>query len=152
MKSGKSYTIVDFYQYYLEEVKSNINYKVDYKTYRKILEEYFKFIRDEIIERGEEVKLPSRIGIIRIIKTKPTYWDGKHCSIDFRKTREYGKTILYLNEHSDGWKYRCHWLKKECIIPNKTKYQLVMTRANKRRLAQIIKNKERDYIEGWFII
>jgi len=25
-------------------------------------------------------------------------------------------------------------------------YQLVMTRANKRRLAQIIKNKERDYV------
>ena len=95
MKRGKSYTIVDFYQYYLDEVKSNINYKVDYKTYRKILEEYFKYIRDEIIERGEEVKLPSRIGVIRIIKTKPTYWDCIHCYIDFQKTREFGKTILY---------------------------------------------------------
>ena len=33
------------------------------------------------------------------------------------------------------------------LTSNKTMYQLVMTRDNKRRLAQIIKNKERDYLE-----
>lgn len=30
---------------------------------------------------------------------------------------------------------------------NKTRYQFVATRANKRRLAQIIKNREHDYVE-----
>ena len=33
------------------------------------------------------------------------------------------------------------------ITPNKTKYQLVMTRDNKRHLAQIIKNHISDYRE-----
>ena len=33
------------------------------------------------------------------------------------------------------------------LTKNKTKYQLVMTRDNKRRLAQILKNHVRDYIE-----
>jgi len=33
------------------------------------------------------------------------------------------------------------------MVPNKSKYQLVATRANKRRLAAIIKSRELDYTE-----
>ena len=33
------------------------------------------------------------------------------------------------------------------LVTNKTKYQLNLTRANKRNLAQIIKNKIHDYEE-----
>ena len=33
------------------------------------------------------------------------------------------------------------------ITKNKTKYQLIMTRDNKRRLAYILKNRIRDYVE-----
>ena len=32
-------------------------------------------------------------------------------------------------------------------VPFKIKYQLVVTRRNKRRLCEIIKNKQRDYVE-----
>ncbi|QOR58368.1 topoisomerase [uncultured phage cr118_1] len=151
MKQRKSYTIQDFYKYYLEETKDNSLYKVDYKLYRTIVSELFKDIRNKLIEEGEEIKLPSRLGEISIVKTKPKYWDGKHCSIDFQSTKKLGKLVLYLNEHSDGFKYRLHWYKKKALVPFKSKYQIVLTRENKRRLAQIIKNKERDYIELiWF--
>ena len=34
------------------------------------------------------------------------------------------------------------------LTKNKTMYQLIMTRDNKRYLAQILKNRVRDYVEG----
>ena len=45
------------------------------------------------------------------------------------------------------YKYRYWWNKIDMVVPNKSWYQLVATRANKRRLAQIIKNRELDYCE-----
>ncbi|MBR5796522.1 MAG: hypothetical protein IKY26_10290, partial [Erysipelotrichaceae bacterium] len=59
--------------------------------------------------------------------------------------KEQNKLIFLLNEHSDMFKYRYWWNKVDVMVANKSKYQLVATRANKRRLAQIIKNRELDY-------
>lgn len=42
---------------------------------------------------------------------------------------------------------RAWWNKVDMVVPNKSQYQLVMTRANKRRLAQCIKQKLCDYEE-----
>ena len=55
------------------------------------------------------------------------------------------KLIYHLNEHSNYYKFRYYWSKIEMLIPNRSKYQFVASRANKRELAQIIKNNERDY-------
>ena len=57
----KAYTIKDFYNYYLSYISDNPLYNIDYKTYRSILTDYFKFIRDEIIE--ELVKSKGRFAI-----------------------------------------------------------------------------------------
>jgi hypothetical protein len=42
---------------------------------------------------------------------------------------------------------RAWWNKIDMLVPNKSKYQLVLTRANKRRLAVIIKNRLIDFEE-----
>ena len=60
----------------------------------------------------------------------------------------YDKMIFHLNEHTNGFKYRAYWCKHNMLTTNKTHYQLVMTRDNKRHLAQILKNRVRDYVEG----
>lgn len=143
----KSYVGVDFYNSYCEYVKDNPLYQVDYTTFRSIINDYFRYLRDEIIENGKEVKLPCRLGTLRIVKHKPKQYNNKSLRIDYHASKEYGKIIYHLNEHSDGFKYRFYWSKLNVLIKNKTKYQLVMTRDNKRRLAQIIKNRERDYVE-----
>ena len=67
----KAYTIKDFYNYYLSYISDNPLYHIDYKTYRNILTDYFKFVRDEIIEEGKEFKMPCRLGTLFIIKHKP---------------------------------------------------------------------------------
>lgn len=143
----KSYVGKHFYDSYMEYVKDNPIYQVDYNTFRGIINDYFRYLRDEIIENGKEVKLPCRMGTLQVVKHKPKEWTGKSLRIDYHASKEYGKPIYHLNEHSNGFKYRFYWNKKNMLTTNKTKYQLIMTRANKRRLAQIIKSRERDYIE-----
>ena len=81
------------------------------------------------------------------MKSKPKHLDKRSLRIDYQATKETGKLIFLLNEHSDMFKYRFMWSKVDMMVSNKSKYQLVATRANKRRLAEIIKQKELDYQE-----
>ena len=141
----KAYTGHNFYDSYLEYVEDNPLYQVEYRVFRDIINDYFKYLRDELIENGKEVKLPCRMGTIQIVKHKPN--TGKSLRIDYAESKKAGKIIYHLNEHSNFYKYRVYWNKQNMITPNKTKYQLVMTRDNKRHLAQIIKNHIRDYRE-----
>ena len=142
----QSYTIKDFYKYYLSYAKDGKVYQIDYTTYRKIITDYFMFIRDEILEKSREFKMPCRLGSLFIMKRKPLKWDSGSLRIDYKTSKDLGKVVYHLNEHSDGYKYRFCWSKVKSLVPYKIKYQLIVTRHNKRRLAQIIKNKERDYV------
>lgn len=143
----KSYTGKDFYKSYINYVSDNPLYNIDYTTFRSIINDYFKYLRDEIIEKGKEIKLPCRTGSLSIVKHKPKEYSGKSLRMDYAESKKYDKVIYHLNEHTNGFKYRYYWNKQTMLLTNKHKYQLVMTRENKRRLAQILKNRERDYIE-----
>lgn len=146
-KNTKSYTIASFYNDYLDSIERDTVYDIDYIKYRNIVTDYFHHLRQKLIEEGKMIKLPYRMGNVQIIKSKPKHLDKRSLRIDYQATKQTGKLIFLLNEHSDMYKYRYHWEKIDMVVPNKSKYQLVATRANKRRLAQIIKNRELDYQE-----
>lgn len=143
----KAYTIASFYNNYLKDIESDTVYDIDYNKYRAIVTDYFKYLQKQLIEEGKVIKLPYRMGTVQIIKKKPKYYDKRSLRIDYQATKQTGKLIFLLNEHSDEFKYRYLWSKTDIMVPNKSMYQLVATRANKRRLAVIIKNKELDYEE-----
>lgn len=143
----KSYTIMDFYQFYLSNIERDTVYDVDYKVYRQIVEDYFRFIVEEIMEHSKEFRLPCRLGYLSIVKRQPKNFDNKSLRIDYHESAIQGIAVYFINEHSNYFKYRFLWSKKESLLTNKTRYQFVATRANKRRLAQIIKNREHDYVE-----
>lgn len=143
----KSYTITDFYEFYLSQIERDTVYDIDYKTYRHIVEDYFKYIVEEVMDNSREFKLPCRLGNLSIVKRQPKNFDNKSLRIDYHESKIYGKPIYFTNEHSNFFKFRFLWSKKDCLLTNKTKYQFIATRANKRRLAQIIKNREHDYVE-----
>ena len=143
----KSYVGKDFYKSYMEYVDDNPLYQVEYRKFRDIINDYFRYLRDEIIENGKEVRLPCRMGTLQVVKHKPKTYTSKSLRVDYKATKESGKTVFYLNEHTNYFKYRFLWSKQNMLTKNKTKYQLIMTRANKRRLAYLLKGKIRDYIE-----
>lgn len=143
----KSYTIASFYNDYLDNIEKDTVYDINYTKYRAIVTDYFKHLRQRLIEEGKMIKLPYRMGNVQIVKSRPKHLDKRSLRIDYQATKQENKLILLLNEHSDFFKYRYWWNKVDMMVPNKSQYQLVATRANKRRLAQIIKNKELDYQE-----
>lgn len=143
----KAYTVASFYNDYLSNIEPDTVYDIDYNTYRAIINDYFKYLQKQLIEEGKRIKLPYRMGTLQIIKSKPKHLDKRSLRIDYQATKQTGKLIFLLNEHSDFFKYRFLWSKVDMMVPNKSKYQLVATRANKRRLAGIIKNRELDYEE-----
>lgn len=143
----KSYTIPSFYNSYLDDIEKDTIYDIPYDLYRKVVTDYFQYLRDEMIENSKCVKLPYRLGTVQIIKHKPKFYDKRSLRIDYQASKQYNKMIFLTNEHSDFYKYRCYWCKQDMLVTNKTKYQLNLTRANKRNLAQIIKNKIHDYEE-----
>lgn len=146
-KRTKSYTIASFYNDYLNNIEKDTVYDIDYTRYRAIITDYFNYLQNQLIEEGKRVKLPYRMGTLQIIKSRPKHLDKRSLRIDYQATKQTGKLILLLNEHSDMFKMRCWWNKTDMMVPNKSKYQLVLTRANKRRMAVIIKNRLIDYEE-----
>ena len=114
--------------------------EIDYLTYKRILNAMCK-----IINRSEGFKMPYGLGFIQIGKYQPKTLTNKSLSVDYKSSKEYGKCIYHLNEHSDGYKYRLYWSKVPRTFPDRYKYQLCLVRTNKRKLAQLIFNKQ-DYL------
>lgn len=143
----KSHTVMDFYKFYLTQIERETVYDVEYKLYRQIVEDYFRYIVEQIMDNSREFKFPCRLGNLSIVKRQPKNFDNKSLRIDYHESKIQGKAVYFTNDHSNFFKFRFYWNKQSSLLTNKTKYQFIATRANKRRLAQIIKNKEHDYIE-----
>lgn len=120
--------------------------EVDYRLYKRIVEEMCKVILEYLLERSEGFKMPYGLGFIQIGKYKPKQLNSKSLSVDYKASKEYDKKIYHLNEHSDGYKFRLYWSKIPRTFPDRYKYQLCLVRQNKRRLAQLI-FKKHDYID-----
>lgn len=138
MRSKNSVTFRDMYR--------EMPVDVDYSLYKRILDEMCNVILEHILERSEGFKMPYGLGFIQIGKYRPKTFTPKSLSIDYKASKEYNKKIYHLNEHSDGNKYRLYWSKIPRTFPDRYKYQLCLVRQNKRRLAQLIFNKQ-DYID-----
>lgn len=120
--------------------------EVDYSLYKRILDEMCKVILEHVLERSEGFKMPYGLGFIQIGKYTPKSISSQSLSVDYKSSKEYGKRVYHLNEHSDGYKFRLYWSKIPRTFPDRYKYQLSLVRKNKRDLAKLIFNKH-DYID-----
>lgn len=136
----KSYTVRDMYKSYKE-----IDENIDYLRFKRILDQFNRNLLDLLLDASEGFKMPCRLGFVCVVKYKPKTYTSKSLSKDYKLSKELGKTIYHLNEHSDGYKYRLYWSKNTNTFPDIYKYNISFVRANKRKLAQMIFNKH-DYI------
>jgi hypothetical protein len=120
--------------------------EVDYSLYKRVLDCMCSTILEHILERSEGFKMPYGLGFIQIGKYRPKSYSPDSLSVDYKVSKELDKRIYYLNEHSDGYKYRLYWSKIPRTFADRYKYQLSLVRTNKRRLAQLIFNKH-DYVD-----
>tara|TARA_Y100001938_G_C8101512_1_gene442127 strand:+ start:639 stop:1103 length:465 start_codon:yes stop_codon:yes gene_type:complete len=136
----KDYGSNDVYKKYKEDVIPEL--QVDKKLFRKICDDFNRMLIEEILLNSEEVRLPYRLGTVRIKKSKMKYDDKNKLKIDWAASRKLGKRIYHLNDHTGGYKYRFYWTKG--IIKNITAYSFIPTRTNTRTLAGILKDKNRE--------
>ena len=125
--------------------KENEALEVPYLRFKRILDSVNEVIKESILDSSEGFKMPYGLGFIQIGKYKPKSYTNKSLSKDYKASKEYGKPIYHLNEHSNGYKYRLYWSKLPRTFPDRYKYQLNLVRANKRYLAQLI-FQHKDYI------
>lgn len=144
-KAVDPYTMPDFYEAYIKEVEeSDGPYQVSYATYRDICEEYYKELMEYLFEGGLYI-FPYNVGEISIKGMRPKNFNSRTLTINWEETNKIGKRVYHLNDHSNHFKYRFSWSKKDKHIKHKTDYRLVFTRDNKRRLAKIIKSGNYNY-------
>ena len=120
--------------------------EVDYELYKRILDEMCRIILYTVLNSSDGFKMPYGLGFMQVGKYRPKALSGESLSVDYKASREYDKRIYHLNEHSNGYKYRLYWSKIPRTFPDRYKYQLCFVRQNKRRLAQLIFNKQ-DYLD-----
>ena len=118
---------------------------VPYSLYNRILDKMCAIILDHVLNASECFKMPYGLGFIQVVKYRPKNFNSDSLSVDYKASKEYDKKIYHLNEHSDGYKFRLYWSKLPRTFPDRYKYQLCLVRQNKRKLAQLIFNKN-DYI------
>jgi hypothetical protein len=109
--------------------------KLPYFRFKRILSRFNKIVLETILMRSQGFKMPLGLGFIAIVKYKPKYYNSDSLSKDYKTSKELNKNIYYLNEHSDGYKYRLYWSKTPRTFSDIYKYTLSLTRHNKRDLA-----------------
>jgi len=136
----------DLYDVYTYNHENNDLYTTSYKTYKSILVDYYKSMMNEVLN-GYRYKLPSGLGYIYVTKRLVNVRNLTRHGIDWVESVKNKKVIYHLNNHSKNYIYRFKWYKENSIIPNLYYYKFVASRANKRELAKIIKNRQCDYFE-----
>lgn len=159
------YNVLDMYKHYKNLCKEKDKEPVSLSKYRRILKEHNQFVVDEIIENSEEFRMPYRLGYLRIRKCRQKLkldHDGniitRHMHVDWATTKQLWatneqakaskKVVFHTNRQTQGYYYKWYWDKRASNIRNHTVYSLVMTRTNKRRIAEALRNNENlDYYE-----
>ncbi len=145
-ENNKSNTIENIYVQYRLENLDNSLYLLDRSTFKSIIDDFISYNMDLVINNGMSFKFGSSIGELFVHKKKIDFSNKKTVRIDFKSTREMGRKVYHLNEHSDGFNYLFRWKKIESRCPYLNMYEFVPSRRNKRDLASSIKNKKTDYI------
>jgi len=132
----------DMYKRYIKDKEGP--YAVSYEDFKDICDEYYKKLSTSILD-GDLVKLPFRLGYLSVI-SKATSTDFKAAPYNWIESARLGKKVVETNDHSDYTSYQFKWQKNDVkFTANLDKYQLIMSRKNKRDLATRIKSGEYKY-------
>jgi len=144
------YNISDMYESYSKIIEAGSVYDVGKQRYYDILKDFITAVNHTLLEESNWFRFGRQLGTFQIVKKK-TYAAAQkaNCSTstDWAATIKYGKRVLHLNEHSGGYKYLFFWDKRTSCTSFITHYKFVPTRTIKRKLAFLIKTKQKDYFE-----
>ena len=149
-KVENPYKLKHFYSFYMNEVKGNRLYEVEFTLYKALVGECFKRVMVGILYDNKFFKMPYSLGTISVQKRKVNLATlrGHPSRVDWETTNKIGKITYHLNEHSHNYRYWFRWDRRRAQRKNLRFYKLTMTRQNKRLLAKLIKSGKYDYFEA----
>lgn len=136
--------------------------KISFEKWKEIVYAFNYELRDYILNSGEKVRLPWGVGPVAINKKKSKKikeFNGKqyvNLPVNWKRTKEVGKTIYYTNSHTDGHRCKWMWFSKEAKFASSEIWNFRAYRKSSRKLkdllfkpnsqhAQIYKNWQRKY-------
>lgn len=137
---------------YKQFKEKNPETKLTSSEFKNIINEINTFYIDYILDSGHMVFLPNGMGKMCISKNRRRMGYKKDgvtkvlkAPINYAETKKQGKTIYYMNEHTDGFSYKYTWLKKASYIDHCAMWKMRMTHFAKAKLKDRIESTERDY-------
>lgn len=135
-----SLTIRDIYKKYKEVTPKDK--RVKYAVFANIIKECNKEVVRVIVEEAETLRLPMRLGMLKITKYERSYNKAKYkWALNYKATKENGFKVY----HDQTYVYAWRWNKKTSIIKNKTWYKFVACRQAKRAVPKALKTLNIDY-------
>lgn len=125
-KKHFTYTIKDFYRKFKKEERDNgkeVKDIIPYKKYRSLVEDFFAEVFKKIIQEQMVFMMPYSLGSIHV---KAAKINPKNLAIDFKKTKELGKTVRHLNTHTYQYYFMVKW-EKGYVLKNRTCYKFKPT-------------------------
>lgn len=145
-KQPNPYTFQDMYKEYIKEVEKDSPYDIPYSKFKDICSDYYRAKMEHVLNGGIFI-MPFSLGSLSVIKKKPKEFSFRHLNVDWENTSKLGKLVHHINDHSNYFKFRFLWSKQNTRCANKKMYNFIATRANKRKLASLIKSGNTDYFE-----
>ncbi len=139
----KPFGCKELYKFYTEQSPNKD--VVDKPTFSKVSSDFNQIIGQYVLE-GKEVKFPSRLGFLRIRKHK-NKMEKESLLTDWKLTKQVGKIVKHLNDHTNGFFFRFYWDKKISNAIKQSYYKFYPVRDLKRGLAYNIKVNKMDYFE-----
>ena len=168
-KKVNDYKLQDCYKWYKNEYKNPIS---SWAKYSEIVEELDSIFVHQLIYNAIDFKMPSRMGHIRIKKTKckimsnekgmcSTYppdwsatkklWEETYPGLTSEEITKIKnkKVLVQFNKHTDSNRCRFHWDRTMSEMMNQSYYYIVFVRKHKKNLTDAL-NKDSDLIYKYF--
>lgn len=121
--------------------------KITFKEYKEVLYTYNRMLIAHILETGDQVRLKHGMGYLTVSKYKPSRTpkivNGKEYSrlnVDWKATHEEGKTVYFLNPHTDGYSFFFMWRLKYARVNLANIWSMRLYREHKKSLGAILQD------------
>lgn len=147
-----NYTLATIYKHYAEEQKPFAGYRgenflVDKKTFIAVNLRYYELMMLDIIYKAATVKLPNKMGLIKIVKRVANVNNLRaknKLKLDYGHYLKTGEKRYHLNEHRGYHYYRWNW--SYAPVEGVKRYRVTVMRHWKRLVAKELKtNPAIDY-------
>jgi hypothetical protein len=134
---------------------TNPNVDVSYTDWCNILYTFNYSFRDYCLETGFKASFPYGFGVFCITKYKrklTAIVDGVEkilLPINWKKTKEEGRTIYHMNSHTDGYKARWFWIPHSARFYKPDIWVFKPARISSRLIKHYIDNGYMDKYLQW---